>query len=112
VTINWNTRTDVDLWVEEPGNHKCWYRNRTTANGGTLLEDNTTGFGPEHYVLARAEPGNYVIKVNYFSGPRNARVEPTTVTVVVTKGEGQPQTFTAVLNNRGETKTVHTVRFP
>src|SRR5262245_23671708 len=114
VTITWNTMTDVDLWVEEPNDAKCWYRNRQTANGGHLLEDNTVGRGPEHYVLARAVPGNYTIKVNYYSGPRNAKVEPTTVTIVVTQGENTPnartQTFTATLNNRGETATVHTVR--
>lgn len=115
VTINWNTRTDVDLWIEEPNNTKCSYQNRQTSNGGHLLEDITTGFGPEHYALARAVPGNFVVKVNYFSGPRNAKVEPTTVTVTVTQFEGtanaRTQNFTATLNNRGQTATVTTVRF-
>jgi hypothetical protein len=115
VTITWNTATDVDLWVEEPNNARCWYQRRQTPNGGTLLEDVTTGFGPEHYALARSVPGNYVIKVNYFSGPRDAKMGPTTVTIVVTQNDGTPnartQTFTATLRNRGETATVHTVRF-
>lgn len=115
IKMTWNTRTDVDLWVEEPGNVKCWYQNNRTTNGGHLHQDNTTGFGPEHYELARAEPGNFVIKVNYYSGPRNAKVEPTTVTVEVVQFEGTPnartQRFNATLNNRGETATVHTVRF-
>lgn len=115
VKMTWNTRTDVDLWVEEPNNQKAWFSHRTTTNGGTLLEDVTSGFGPEHYALARAEPGAYTIKVNYYSGPRNARVEPTTVTIVVTEFEGTPrertQTFTKVLHNRNQTETVHTVRF-
>jgi hypothetical protein len=115
VTMTWNTRTDVDLWVEEPSGARCWYRQRQTANGGALLEDVTSGFGPEHYALARAVPGTFTIKANYFSGPRNAKVEPTTVTVIVTQFEGTPsarsQTFTATLRNRGETVTLHSVRF-
>jgi hypothetical protein len=115
VTITWDTRTDVDLWVAEPSGVKCWYQNRKTTNGGHLLEDNTVGFGPEHYLLARAVAGNFTIKVNYFSGPRNGRVEPTAVTIVVTQFEGtpnaRPQTFHATLHNRGETVAVHTVRF-
>ena len=115
VKITWNTKTDVDLWVEEPNKAKCWYSNRMTVNGGHLLEDITSGFGPEHYAMARAVPGSYVIKVNYYSGPRNAKVEPTTVTIEVTKFAGTPnaqtQTFTKTLNDRSETQTVHTVQF-
>jgi hypothetical protein len=115
VTVTWNTATDVDLWVEEPNGHKCWYNNRSTANGGTLQEDITSGSGPEHYVLPRAASGNYVIKVNYFSGPRNPKMGPTTATIVVTQFDGTPnartQTFHATLRARDETATVHTVRF-
>ncbi len=115
VTMTWNTKTDVDLWVEEPGGAKCWYQNRRTNNGGALLEDVTSGFGPEHYALARSVPGVFVIKANYYSGPRNAKVEPTTVTLVVTEFDGMPnartQTFRVVLNTRGESRVAHTVRF-
>ena len=50
VTISWNTdATDVDLWVIEPDNTKCYYPNRVTKNGGELTEDMTQGYGPERF---------------------------------------------------------------
>src|SRR5262249_59916351 len=61
VTITWNSKSDVDLWVTEPGGEQCGFSHRQTRNGGKLHEDNTTGFGPEHYTIAKAPAGDYVI---------------------------------------------------
>ena len=76
VTITWNTKSDVDLWVTEPG-AVCSFQNRKTVNGGFLHEDNQTGFGPEHYTIGRAPKGQYIVSVHHFraAGPTTVQVE-------------------------------------
>jgi len=113
VTVTWNTATDVDLWVIEPDNTKCYYGHLRTRNGGHLLQDVTAGFGPEEYQLPKAVPGEYVVKVHLYSRPANAPAA-TTVTVVVTRNAGTPtatsQTYTVTLRNRGDLVEVCRVR--
>src|SRR5262249_9889987 len=47
VTLTWNTdAVDIDLWVTDPNNEKCYYLNRNIASGGELLADLTQGYGP------------------------------------------------------------------
>ena len=110
VTITWNTTSDVDLWVTEPGGVRCSYQNPSTSNGGKLLEDNTTGFGPELYTIARAPRGEYVIFVNHYRA-----AGPTTVEVEVTRFAGTPnqttQRYTVNLQGNGQTAEVCRVRF-
>jgi len=69
VVMSWDTNgTDIDLHVTEPCGEECFYSHRTTASGGALDHDNTTGLGPETYALRRAKPGKYKIDVDYFGG--------------------------------------------
>jgi hypothetical protein len=101
VTVTWNTATDVDLWVTEPSGEKCFFAHKKTKTGGTLHEDNTDGYGPEHYTTAKMAPGEYLIQVNMFSTHKGKDVPvPTLVTVEVTRNAGTPQ----------ETYSTHTVR--
>ena len=69
VVLSWDTNgTDIDLHVTEPAGEECFYSHKTTASGGALDHDNTTGLGPETYALRRAKPGKYKIDVEYFAG--------------------------------------------
>ena len=100
VSISWNSdNTDVDLWVIEPSNEKCFYQNRTTKLGGELTEDVTQGYGPERYVAKKAGKGEYAIVVHYYSANPNLIAGETHVNVIVTKFAGTP-------NEKVERRTV------
>src|SRR5262249_27747910 len=72
VSISWNTdATDVDLWVIEPSGEKCFYSHNRTKSGGELSQDQTQGYGPERYRIARAPEGEFVIVVDYFRANPN-----------------------------------------
>jgi molybdate-binding protein/DNA-binding XRE family transcriptional regulator len=67
VTISWNTdATDIDLWVIEPDGEKCFYQHKNTKSGGELSADQTQGYGPERYQIAKASVGTYKVLVHYF----------------------------------------------
>ncbi len=116
VTISWNTDdTDVDLWVIEPDGTKCYYGHQKTKNGGELTQDVTQGYGPERYQMIKAVPGEYAIKVHYYSGPRNPQIAETHVNVVVRRNAGTPQEvsqrYTVILRNRDDLVEVCRMRF-
>jgi hypothetical protein len=80
VVIQWNTAaTDMDLWVDEPTGERSYYGNQLTALGGRLSNDMTSGYGPEEYLLRRAQPGEYKIRVNVY---RSDTINPNGSTVI------------------------------
>ena len=110
IYLTWDTdRSDVDLWVTNPGNEKVYYDNKTGKFGGALFDDVTTGYGPESFTAKRAKNGTYLVQVNYFSAGRSnfpeARGE-----VVVVLNEGSENETRHVLPYRlfrkGQTVTV------
>ncbi len=107
VTISWNTDdTDVDLWVIEPDETKCFYQNKITTNGGELSDDMTQGYGPERYRVASARKGTYRVMVHYYRANPNLLAGETHVNVVVTRHAGTPQEtterHTVILKKQGE----------
>jgi hypothetical protein len=116
VTISWNTdATDVDLWVIEPDGTKCFYQHNRTKNGGMLSEDQTQGYGPERYQIAKAPKGKFTIKCHYYRANQNLVAGETSVNVVVTRNAGTPQEttqrYTIILKRQGEEVTVCEVEF-
>lgn len=109
VTVTWNTKTDVDLWVTEPGGEKCNYAHRNTKGGGVLHEDNTTGFGPEHFTADKLVAGEYLVQVHMYSTHTKDPV-PTIVTIEVTRSAGTAQeshqTYTSRLAKTGDLQEV------
>jgi hypothetical protein len=92
VTFTWNTdATDVDLWVIEPNGEKCFYSHNRTAAGGELSQDQTQGYGPERYQIAKAAPGEYRVVAHYFRPNPNLLGGETHVNVVVTRYAGTPR---------------------
>jgi hypothetical protein len=116
VTISWNTdATDIDLWVIEPDGSKCFYQNNRTRSGGELSQDQTQGYGPERYQVARAQPGVYTILVHYFGVNPNLLDGETHVSVTVTRFAGTPQEkserHTVILKRHNEQVEVCKVKF-
>ncbi len=116
VTISWNTDgTDVDLWVIEPDNTKCFYSNRNTPSGGELSQDMTQGYGPERYQIAQAHKGTYRVMAHYYRANPNLLAGETHVNVVVTRHAGTPQEVverhTAILKKNGEAVEVCRIDF-
>jgi tetratricopeptide (TPR) repeat protein len=89
VTVSWNTDgTDIDLWVVEPDGTKCFYQHQRTRSGGELSQDQTQGYGPERYRVAKAQPGMYRVMVHHYRANPNLIGGETHVNVVVTRKAG------------------------
>jgi hypothetical protein len=116
VSISWNTdATDVDLWVVEPDGTKCFYSNPRTTLGGQLSQDQTQGYGPERYTIAKAPQGEFVVKVHYFAANRNLLGGETNVQVVVRKYAGtdheEVKRYTVTLTDPKQELEVCRVKF-
>jgi hypothetical protein len=84
VDLMWDTNfSDVDLYVTEPGGEQVMYQHQTSAQGGRLHADITTGYGPEIYTIARPVPGSYEIAVDYYAADQTEIAIETLVHVVV-----------------------------
>lgn len=101
VTLTWNTGdTDLDLYVYDPSGGVSWYGGRTTADGGELDFDDTTGFGPEHWTLTYNDTvrfnETYRVRVHYYSDHQGADEEPISsgFFVVMQFHENQPNEYT------------------
>jgi hypothetical protein len=116
VTISWNTdATDVDLWVIEPDGTKCYYSQPRTSNGGELSQDQTQGYGPERYQIAKAQPGVYTVLVHYYRTNPNLLAGESHVNVVITRNAGTPQEVverrTVILKRHDEQVEVAKIKF-
>jgi len=70
--LSWETDTnDVDLHVRDASGEEAYYAHRELRSGGRLLDDVTTGYGPEEFRIdGKADGGPYRLSVAYFSrGP-------------------------------------------
>ena len=84
ITIYWTTEnTDVDLWVTEANGETCYHKNKQTSLGGVFLYDVKQGYGPEHYILKKAPPGKYELRLHYYQRNPNRTSDITFVETVV-----------------------------
>jgi hypothetical protein len=89
VVIDWNHNdTDIDLWVTDPNNEKCYYSHKKTKIGGLMSEDMTEGFGPEQFILKDAIKGSYKINVKYFANTQQKISGPTFLKISTYKNYG------------------------
>ncbi len=92
VVLNWNqNNTDIDLWVTDPDNERCFYGHRFTAMGGRISHDFTNGLGPEQFLLKKAVKGRYKVEVNYYGDRQVKLAGETTLMVEVYTNYGLPQ---------------------
>jgi hypothetical protein len=95
-SLSWDTATDVDLHVVEPGGSEIFWAARTSSSGGQLDLDSNAGCAIDHVNNenvtwgSHAPPsGSYVVRVDYWSacGSNPANY------VLTVNNCGQVQTF-------------------
>jgi len=92
VVLNWNRpSTDIDLWVTDPDNERCYYGNRSTRMGGRISHDFTRGLGPEQFLLKKAVKGRYKVEVNYYGDTQVKLAGETSIMVEVYTNYGTLQ---------------------
>ena len=90
VILTWDAdNCDMDLWVIDPNDEQCDYSHRETYIGGRMSPDFTQGYGPEEFMLKRALPGKYVIKVNYYGNTQQILAGATTIQVMLITNFGR-----------------------
>lgn len=92
VVLNWDSdNTDIDLWVTDPADEKCFYSAPRTKSGGRISRDFTGGYGPEEYMIRRPLSGKYTIQANYFGTRQQNLHGPTTIYLDIYTDYGTPQ---------------------
>lgn len=105
VVINWSKDdTDIDLWVTDPNNERCYYSNKETEIGGRLSDDFTRGFGPEQFLLKKALKGKYKIQTNFFGERQVGIAGPTAIMaeIYINYATGKQERKTVVFQNQKE----------
>jgi tetratricopeptide (TPR) repeat protein len=91
VVLNWNMNdTDIDLWVFDPNDEKCFYSHTLTAIGGRISADFTRGYGPEQFMLKKGLKGKYKVMLNYYGDRQQKIAGPTTVMAEIFTNYGRP----------------------
>ncbi len=89
VVIDWNHNdTDIDLWIIDPNNEKCYYKHTETKIGGRISMDMTEGFGPEEFLLKKTIKGEYKFFIDYFSDDIQKISGPTFLKVTIFRKYG------------------------
>jgi Ca-activated chloride channel homolog len=114
VSLAWDAdMTDVDLHLFEPTGEHAFYAHNSTTIGGIVSRDITQGYGPEEYLLRRALPGQYGVKVHYFGSHQQTLVGPATITATIFTNWGRKdekrQTLTLRLANPRDLEEVGVV---
>jgi hypothetical protein len=118
-TLIWDTDTDLDLHVLEPGGKEIYWEEPKGRQGGELDVDNTKGFGPENIYWLRDDPGGgekvkgpgpageYKWFVVYYSG-FGGIPKPTNWKVRI-KHEGKVTVVTGKFRALNERSRIHTL---
>ncbi|MBM0659672.1 VIT domain-containing protein [Capnocytophaga genosp. AHN8471] len=92
VVLSWDTdNCDMDLWVTDPKDEKCYYQNTLTYLGGKISRDVTQGYGPEEFMLKKAENGKYKVQVDYFGSHSQKQLMPVSLRITFYTHFGTPQ---------------------
>jgi uncharacterized protein YfaP (DUF2135 family) len=108
ILLTWETdANDVDLHVIDRRGEHADYSDRTLSDGGTLLGDVTSGYGPEEFLLSPKLTGApYELFVNYYSrGPMGFGMGK--VDVIAHDGNGHVRIDTRPFVIMNENATVH-----
>lgn len=105
VLITWDTdNCDIDLWVTDPRNEKCFYSHQLTALGGRISDDFTGGYGPEEFMLKKAMKGKYKVQAHYYGSTAQSISGLTTIHVKLITNYGRPNEKTVEITRRLEEK--------
>lgn len=90
IVLNWDTdNSDMDLWVTDPYDVKCFYSHPLTYTGGRMSRDFTGGYGPEEFLIKEALPGKYIMQANYYGSSSQRITGPTTIYLEVYTNYGK-----------------------
>ena len=116
VVLSWDTdNCDMDLWVTDPTDEKCYFSNPITYLGGKISDDVTQGYGPEEFMLKKAPKGTYKIETDYFGTRSQKQLMPVTLRITFYTHFGtdkeEKQETTVRLSNEKETIEVGSFEF-
>ena len=106
VVLSWDTdNCDMDLWVTDPTNEKCYYSNFFTYLGGMISKNVTQGYGPEEFMIKNAPKGTYKIEVDYYDTRSQKQLMPVTLRITFythfgTDKEEKQETTVRVTNEK------------
>lgn len=108
IILTWDTdNCDMDLWVTDPYEEKCFYSHKLTAIGGRMSNDFTGGYGPEMFTLKQAVKGNYKVQINYYGSRSQKANGPTTIQMKLITNYGRPNEEVQEITRRlTETKEI------
>ena len=82
VVLSWDTdNCDMDLWVTDPTDEKCFFDNKLTYLGGKISKDVTQGYGQEEFMIKKAPKGTYKIETDYFGTLSQKQLMPVTLRI-------------------------------
>lgn len=91
IILTWDTdNCDMDLWVTDPWEEKCFYSHKMTVMGGRMSNDFTGGYGPEMFTLKAAAKGKYKVQINYYGSRSQKANGPTTIQMKLITNYGKP----------------------
>lgn len=82
ISMAWDTNdVDIDLHVREKTAHgeHCYFGNSRSRIGGYVSRDFRQGYGPEEYMIRKAEKGDYAVSANYFASHQQSLTGGTTI---------------------------------
>ena len=106
VVLSWDTdNCDMDLWVTDPTDEKCFFDNKLTYLGGKISKDVTQGYGPEEFMIKKAPKGSYKIEADYFGTRSQKQLMPVTLHITFfthfgTDKEQKQETTVRVTNEK------------
>ena len=116
VVLSWDTdNCDMDLWVTDPTDEKCFFDNKLTYLGGKISKDITQGYGPEEFMIKKAPKGTYKIETDYFGTLSQKQLMPVTLRITFYTHFGtdkeQKQETTVRLTNEEDVIEVGSFKF-
>ena len=116
VVLSWDTdNCDMDLWVTDPTDEKCYFSNTLTYLGGKISDDVTQGYGPEEFMIKKAPKGTYKIAVDYYGTRSQKQLMPVTLRITFYTHFGtdkeEKQETTVRLSNEKEVIEVGSFEF-
>ena len=101
VVMSWDAdETDIDLHVTEPSGEEAFYGRHLTRKGGFVSKDITDGYGPEEYMIRKAEKGGYTVRAHYFASHQQTVFGPATVTATIFTDWARPNQKSQTLSIR------------
>lgn len=116
VVLTWdNDNCDIDLWITDPKNEKCYYQNKLTILGGKISRDFTQGYGPEEFMLKKAINGEYNIQADYYGTNSQTLLAPVNLHLVFITNFGKSnekrQEITIRLENKKDVIDIGKFKF-